>query len=34
MKFTSANLDLAENMDDAGYEGRLGLRGLLDPKPD
>jgi hypothetical protein len=34
MKFSSASLDHAENLEDAGFEGRLGLRGFLDPKSD
>jgi hypothetical protein len=33
MKFYGPSLDHAENLDDAGFEGRLQMRGYLDPKP-
>ena len=33
MKFNSPSIDHRENLEDAGFEGRLGLRGYLDPKP-
>ena len=34
MKFFGPGIDHAENLEDQGHEGRLGLRGYLDRKPD